>query len=72
MTVQCTVLEDGPVDVELFDLLGSVVYAKQFPGQSNPMFQQTLDLQSYSAGTYRVRVRQQARVLFQGTCIKQN
>lgn len=72
MTVQCTVLDDGPVDVELFDLLGSVVYAKQFPGQSYPLFQQTLDLQSYSAGTYRVRVRQQARILFQGTCIKQN
>jgi len=72
MTVQCTVLDDGPVDVELFDLLGSIVYAKQFPGQSYPLFQQTLDLQSYSAGTYRIRVRQQARILFQGTCIKQN
>ena len=72
MTVQCTVLDDGPVDVELFDLLGRIVYAKQFPGQSYPLFQQTLDLQSYSAGTYRIRVRQQARILFQGTCIKQN
>lgn len=72
ITVQCTVLDDGPVDVELFDLLGSIVYAKQFPGQSHPVFKQTLDLQLFTAGTYRVRVRQQARVLFQGTCIKQN
>jgi hypothetical protein len=72
MTVQCTVLDDGPVDVELIDLLGRIVYAKQFSGQSFPLFQQTLDLQSYSAGTYRIRVRQQARILFQGTCIKQN
>lgn len=72
VTVLCTLPEDGLVEVELVDLLGRSLYSRQYPGLRKTLFQQSLDLQQFAVGTYRVLLRQQGRVLFQGTCIKQN
>ena len=70
--IQCTLKEDGPIDVELIDLQGRTLFTRQFPRQGKTIFQQSLDLHSFDSGTYRVMLRQEGRVIFQGTCIKQN
>jgi hypothetical protein len=70
--IQCTLIGDGPIDVELIDLQGRTLFTRQFPRQGKTIFQQSLDLHSFDSGTYRVLLRQEGRVIFQGTCIKQN
>jgi hypothetical protein len=72
VTIQCNLAGDGPIDVELIDLQGRTLFARQFPRQDKTIFQQSLDVHSFASGMYRVFVRQQGRVIFQGTCIKQN